>query len=305
MLKLSAILTLILLTAACASSPPSPAQPTTAPEQPTAASDTASVSQSAGVPSNPNGEALVAQVNGEGITQADFEQMLARTQEQIAIADPAALQTAVLDTMIEQTLIEQAATAENVIISDADLESEYQANRALVESDAAWQQWLAENKFTEEQFRQSLRETLIAGAMRDRITQDIPASVTHIHARHILVDTEAEALDALSRLQNGEDFATLAASLSKDVTTREQGGDLGWFVEGELLEPVLTQVSQSLGDGQIGGPVATRLGYHIIQKMGSEQRELTPEKRAMLAQYRFEDWLRGLTFDAMIERYLP
>jgi parvulin-like peptidyl-prolyl isomerase len=243
-------------------------------------------------------------VNGEGITLSEFQQALARSEQQFVAADANALQASVLDTLIEQALIEQAAAADNVVISDEALETEFQANRALATDQQAWERWLNENLYTEGDFRTSLRGMLIAGAMRDRLTQDISETMLHVHARHILVDTEQAALDVLTRLQNGEDFAALAANLSKDVTTRGQGGDLGWFVEGELLEPVLTQVSFSLNDGQIGGPVATRLGYHIIQKLGSEPRPLTPDRRAMLAQFRFESWVSGLTFNAVIERFL-
>jgi peptidyl-prolyl cis-trans isomerase C len=303
--KLFTAIMLILLAAACASSPPSSTLPNAASAQ-TAANNTLAVAQAQpnALPTSAAGEPLVARVNGAGITQADFEAALSQAQQQIAAADPAALQVAVLDTLIEQALIEQAAAAANVVISDEMLEAEFQASRALVSSDAEWEAWLAENEYTEAEFRADLRDALMVSAMRDYVTGSIPDNVLHVRARHILVDSEQAAMDVLSRLQYGEDFATLAASLSRDVTTREQGGDLGWFVEGELLEPVLTQVAFSLADGEIAGPIATRLGYHVIQKLGSEVRELGPERRAMLSQFRFEDWLRGLSYDAIIERYL-
>jgi peptidyl-prolyl cis-trans isomerase C len=289
LLKLSVILIVVLFTAACASSPNVEQQANTSMQA---------------LPTGETGEPLVALVNGEGITLSEFQQALARTEQQFVAADARALQATVLDTLIEQTLIEQAAAAQNVIVTDEALETEFQANKALASDQQAWEQWLKDNLYTEGEFRTSLRGALIAGVMRDRLTQDISDTMLHVHARHILVDSEQAALDVLARLRNGEDFAALAASLSKDVTTRGQGGDLGWFVEGELLEPVLTQVAFSLNNGQIGGPVATRLGYHIIQKLDSEPRPLTPDRRAMLAQFRFESWVSGLTFNAIIERFL-
>lgn len=250
-------------------------------------------------------EGLVARVNGEGITVEEFERALARSQQQIIAASPEALQATVLDALIEQALIEQEAARQEVVITDEQVEAEFEASKAIVQDDAAWQQWLEQNMFTEDEFRQSLRATLIASAMRDRVVQALPETVLQVHARHILVNTEAEAQQVLERLGAGEDFAALAASLSQDVTTREQGGDLGWFAEGELLEPALSQTAFILTAGQIGGPVPTRLGYHIVQTIESAERPLEPERRALLAQLQFENWVRGLSFNAIVERYLP
>ncbi len=304
--RLSFILIGVALMTACASNaaPPSTAVPAT-----TAPDPTANVAQVAQVPNEPptdeNGNLLVARVNGEGITQAEFERAVTRTQQEMQAADPTALGAMVLESLIEQRLIEQSARAQNVIVSDDAIEAEYQFNKQIAANDDAWQGWLLDNQYTEAEFRTTLRSMLIAGAMRDQVLQQLPENVPQVHARHILVETEAAAHEVLTRLGNGEDFAALAASTSQDVTTREQGGDLGWFVEGELLEPVLTQVAFSLNAGEIGGPVATRLGYHIIQTLERANRPVTPEKQALLAQIYFENWLRGLTFDAIIERYLP
>ena len=258
-----------------------------------------------GLPTNETGEALVARVNGEGITQVAFDRMLARTQQQILVASEEALLATVLDTLVEQALIEQEAALQDVVITDEAVEAEFQASKALVASDEAWQQWLAENLYTEDEFRESLRATLIASAMRDRVVQEMPETLPQVHARHILVRSEQEAANVLQRLQSGEDFVALAASLSQDVTTREQGGDLGWFADGELLEPSLSQAAFALEMGEIGGPIPTRLGYHIIQTLESGERPVAPEKRALLAQVQFENWVRRLSFNAIIERYLP
>ena len=312
--RLTLLLICIVLITACASAaalPPGTVPPTAVP--PTIASEEAAVNVVQAVEAQPpdgpqtdeNGNVLVARVNGEGITQTEFERAVIRTQQEMMAADPTALAGVVLDSLIEQRLIEQNAAEQNLVISEDAVEAEYQFNKEIAASDAAWQQWLTDNQYTEDEFRATIRSMLIAGAMRDQVTQQLPENVPQVHARHILVDTEAEAVNVLNRLQSGEDFAALAASLSLDVTTRENGGDLGWFVEGELLEPLLTQVAFSLNSGEIGGPVATRLGYHIIQTLERAEGPVTPEKQALLDQIHFENWLRGLTFNAIIERYLP
>ncbi|MGQ9887630.1 MAG: peptidylprolyl isomerase [Aggregatilineales bacterium] len=274
--------------------PGAPSPATAAPATPTL--------EAAGQGAAASGELVAARVNGVAIAQADYERLLARSLQNSQVADRDALAAAVLDMLIEQALIEQAAAEQGIVVTADMVEAEYQATRALVPDDAAWQRWLADNLYTEEEFRQSLRAALIAGLVRDRIVGSLPENVPQVRARHILVETEAEALNALARLQAGEDFGALAAALSRDVTTREQGGDLGWFADGELLEPAFMQVAFSLQPGQIAGPVATRLGYHVVQVLERDTRPVPEERKPALAQAAFERWLQGLLYNAVIER---
>ncbi len=83
-----------------------------------------------------------------------------------------------------------------------------------------------------------------------------------VHARHILVDTKAEAEEIIKRLKNGEDFATLANEKSKD--TNAEGGDLGFFTRGQMLKP-FEDAAFALEPGQISEPVKTQFGWHVIK----------------------------------------
>lgn len=249
-------------------------------------------------------ENVVAVVNGEFITRAEFDAALAQSQLGGLAADDEALRATVLDLLIEQNLIEQAAQAANIHVSEAQIEAEIQALRGEITDDAAWQEWLAQNNMSESVLRASLYDNLITTQMRDYVTQDISDTVLQVRARHIVVESQSDAQHVLDRLRAGEDFAALALAYSKDVTTRENGGDLGWFLDGELLEQELTQVAFALEPGQVAGPVVTRLGYHIVQTLEKEERPLAEEKRPVLAQITFERWLQGLTYNAIIQRNL-
>jgi peptidyl-prolyl cis-trans isomerase C len=257
-----------------------------------------------GNPVSGSGVQLVARVNGAEITLPEFEQALARRQLELNAADPGALRTEVLDQLIEQMVIEQGATAQQITVSDEEVQTELQSNIELAGSEDAWTQWLAINQYTAEDFTRTLRDTLITNRVRDSLTADLNGDVEQVHARHILLRTEAEANDALTRLGNSEDFAVLAAALSNDETTRETGGDLGWFTQEELLVPELAQAAFALQPGQIGGPVGTELGYHVIQTLEFANRPVDPERRVFIAQARFENWLRPLLENATIERYI-
>ena len=106
----------------------------------------------------------------------------------------------------------------------------------------------------------------------------------------------------LASVQSGGDFAQLAQQLSLDETTRAQGGDLGWFAREELLVPELAALAFSLQAGQVGGPVGTALGYHVVQTVEAASRPIEPERLAYIAQARLEAWLRDQWAKASVER---
>jgi len=81
---------------------------------------------------------------------------------------------------------------------------------------------------------------------------------------HILVKTEADALDLKKRLAQGEDFAALARQVSLDLSTRYKGGDLGVIKPGQMV-PQFENAVRHLKVGEVSAPVATQFGYHLIK----------------------------------------
>ena len=87
-----------------------------------------------------------------------------------------------------------------------------------------------------------------------------------VHARHILVDTEAKAKDVIKQLQAGGKFEDLAKKYSdpKDPASA-QGGDLGTFKRADML-PEFSDAAFKLKKGEYTTtPVHTRYGWHVIQ----------------------------------------
>jgi len=85
-----------------------------------------------------------------------------------------------------------------------------------------------------------------------------------VHARHILVATEAEAVSIIAELDKGADFATLAKKYSKDPGT-DSGGDLGYFTREEMV-PAFAEAAFALPVGSYTKkPVKTEFGWHIIK----------------------------------------
>jgi len=94
---------------------------------------------------------------------------------------------------------------------------------------------------------------------------------TEYSASHILVATEAEAEAIVEELNGGADFATLAAERSTGPSG-PNGGSLGWFGAGQMVEPFEAAVL-ALEEGEISGPVETRFGWHVIRLDGTRDTE--------------------------------
>ncbi len=87
-----------------------------------------------------------------------------------------------------------------------------------------------------------------------------------VHARHILVDSEAKAKDIIAQLDKGGKFDELAKKNGdpKDPAT-QQGGDLGFFKKGDMLKE-FSDVAFTLKPNEYTKtPVHTRYGWHVIQ----------------------------------------
>lgn len=249
-------------------------------------------------------EPLAATVNGEPITIARLEREFARLSAASAAADPAALRAQALNILIEQQLINQGAASLGVTVTEADVQNEIETLKALAaDLDQDWQTFLSSNNYTEAEMPQVQRDSLTTQRVRDVLLAPYSGDVAQAHARHILVRTQAEAQAVLERLNAGEDFALVAAAVSLDATTRDFGGDLGWFTRDELIDATLADTIFSLEPGTIEGPISTRIGYHIVQTLELATRPIEPERFPFLAESVYNNWLLEQYEAATIERF--
>ena len=103
-------------------------------------------------------------------------------------------------------------------------------------------------------------------AVHARYEQDLAGKPgeDEVHAKHILVSSEAEAKKIIAQLKGGADFATLAKQYSKDPSGAQQGGDLGFFKKDEMV-PAFADAAFVLQPGQVSPePVHSQFGWHVI-----------------------------------------
>ncbi|MET0655301.1 MAG: peptidylprolyl isomerase, partial [Pseudoxanthomonas sp.] len=114
-------------------------------------------------------------------------------------------------------------------------------------------------------------------------SQAAAKTVTEYHARHILVritpvqDAAAAKakIDTLrARIAGGADFVEVAKESSEDANSKSEGGDLGWF-EANAFGPTFGKEITGLSDGGVTAPFRTEAGWHIAQRIGERQTDVT------------------------------
>lgn len=91
-----------------------------------------------------------------------------------------------------------------------------------------------------------------------------------VEASHILVEDEKTAKKVAKEIAEGGDFAKLAAEYSTDTQTADNGGSLGYFGKGDMVEE-FENVAFDLDINKISDPVKSEYGYHIIKVTGKKE----------------------------------
>ena len=207
-------------------------------------------------------EVVLATVNGAPITQEMFDAYSSKRNAQThgqGGATPATSET-VLNELINVELVMQDAEKKGIETRpEIQKQMEWQRRSLLVT--AGMRDYLDAHPISDEELKKAY-DTEIAKLDK-----------TEYKARHILLETEAEAKDVIAQLDKGGDFAELAKEKSKGPTGK-QGGDLGWFSPSRMVKPFSDAVAALDKGDYTKEPVQTQFGWHVI--LLEDKRELTP-----------------------------
>ena len=259
---------------------------------------------------------VVAKVNSVELSRDDFEQAMTRDAKLIAQqygidwSDPQAqgllpeLQQSVLDRLISQELLRQLAEAEGLTPTEDEVEAEVEATKERILEQGPFadlDEFLESSGLTQADIETLIRDGLIYEKMLD--AHGGPKEMEQVHARHILVETEEEGDVVLAKLEEGEDFVDLAAEYSVDTGSKDEGGDLGWFPRGAMVAE-FEEAALGLEIGETSELVETEFGYHVIEVLEREVRELEPQYLQAFQQRAFEEWFAEQQELAEIEQFV-
>ena len=247
---------------------------------------------------------VAATVNGDDIETSTVESLIDPAGEEVTDDQFRDALTAV----IQWDLIADAASDDFGIDPTEDEVLEY--SDLIIAAQAAGntrEAFLETQQVTEEGFLLYARQLLIGEQLIEQLetrvvapteeeAQDLfdadPYGWTVVCAAHILVDTEDEAAAIVTRLEAGEDFATLATQLSIDTGSGASGGDLGCTTPTGWVDE-FAEASMTGEIGAVTGPVQSQFGYHLI-RVDSRTEATTEQLIASLTDVRLagivDDW---------------
>lgn len=241
--------------------------------------------------------AAIASVNGDIITQSDFDTHYRlikndyETKQDIVLDETKdadtidKLKSTTYDDLIMQKLTRQDAEKRGITVDSAEVDSvleSFKQARNSAEADG-YQKFLDRVGVTEQDIRDQIEISKLYDQLIDQVVGGMTVSDADalkyynenpsqfndpggIEIYHILVDSEQMANEILAKLKQGQDFAELAQQYSSDSGSKDNGGDVGTVNEDTNFVPEFKKVALSLQPGQLyPEPVKTQYGYHIIK----------------------------------------
>ena len=195
---------------------------------------------------------VVATVNGHQIYLSELEVAQQALPPQYRTMPLQSVFPALLDRIIDSKLVVADGKKNKIEVDPA-----FKRRMAFVEDQVIQDYWLQKEvakRITADKLQQRYQEKL----------KSMPAE-EEVHARHILVATEAEAKDLQAELKKGTAFDKLAREKSTDKASGADGGDLGWFKKTDMV-PEFANAAFAMAKGGLSDTaVKTQFGFHIIQ----------------------------------------
>ena len=195
--------------------------------------------------------AVVAKVGDKTITETEVSLATADFANELAQVPEAQRRGILVNVLVDMELLAQAG-------EDAGLDktSEFEQRVQFLRRRAL------RNAFVEQKLVNSLTDEEVKAAYEKQIASFKPQE--ELRARHILVATKEEAEAIIAELDAGGSFEELAAKNSTDGTA-QNGGDLGYFSRGQMVDPFEEAVFKLETGTYTKEPVETQFGWHVIK----------------------------------------
>jgi parvulin-like peptidyl-prolyl isomerase len=236
---------------------------------------------------------VLARIGKLKITQSEYQRKLAEVSQgyQDYVLTPNGRRQ-FLDVLIREKLVLAAAQD-----SDVPRTAAYRARLEQLRRDEEARVREGSESLLTSMWISELRDQGVLKVTPEEAKEYIAKHPAEVLIRHVLLATPEKAEQIAKRLRGGANFAKIAKEDSLDATTAEQGGRFPPLMYGEVI-PELEEVVFRMRVGEIGGPLKSKFGYHVIRKDG--ERKLNPSDPETLD--RVERLLEKQKLDAYLQR---
>jgi peptidyl-prolyl cis-trans isomerase C len=281
-------------------------------------------------------ETVVIEVGEDTMSLTEFDERFLLTARNIAaqqgmgltddmLGQLIGLRPNYLDQLATEMVLLNEAEARGLTLSDEEVDAQLQTIIEGFETQEEYETLLSEAGFeSEDQLRRLIRENESIRLVVEDIQSNVELSDEDIQAfyeenqaefqqpeqactRHILLESEEDALDVISELEGGAEFAAVAEERSTGPSA-PQGGDLGCITPGQTV-PAFNDAAFSAEVGEVVGPVETQFGFHVLTVYERNDASVRPLEeveapiREQLSGERVDEAIQVLRDDAGVEVY--
>ena len=195
------------------------------------------------------GAGNAAKVNGVAIPKSRID-LFVKAQGAQGAPDTPELRNAVVRELVMRELIAQEAVKRG-LNKDPEVAAQLELTRQSVLVAAYRQSFIKKNAISDAALKAEYEKAKAEAGDKE------------YKARHILVDSEAQAAEIIAKLKAGEKFEELA-KVSKDEGSKARGGELDWAPAATYVKPFADALAKLEKGRYTDAPVHTRNGYHVI-----------------------------------------
>ncbi|MBP2072336.1 MAG: foldase protein PrsA [Thermoanaerobacterium sp.] len=238
---------------------------------------------------------IVAKVDDQVITLKEYQDSFNQVKTQIE-SDPQytkdiwnqnyneqkfidVVKNSVLDNLILEKLLIKEAEKEKITATDKEITDEY--NSEKVTNSNVTKETAKDNVLVNKLIDSWTKDVKVTDSEAEKYYNDNKSQFEVVKASHILVSDEKTANEIYDKLKNGANFAELAKQYSIDTSTKDNGGELGEFPRGTMVQE-FEDAAFALNPGEISKPVKTQYGYHIIKSEGKSIKSFNDVKSSII-----------------------
>jgi peptidyl-prolyl cis-trans isomerase C len=237
----------------------------------------------------------VATVNGEDIKRSDILAFIGSLPPQLQQMDITVLFPMALDQVINNKLAMKKS-------GEAKMDADPEVTKLMDEAKSQ----IVRNVYVDRQVSEKINQKALLKKYEELL--DRLGKIEEVKARHILLDSEEKAREAIKKLEAGGEFV----AVTKEVwpaSAEQNGGELGYFAKTDMV-PEFAEAAFALGKGQYTkDPVKTQFGWHVIlvedkrDRPQPEYEAVKPQLEQQLRQEILAEMLKDWQKEAKVKKF--